>query len=181
MVIKLINLLSGRANVQLVTLDPGHFHAALVQKTLYDDVDSTVHVYAPEGNDLNWHLDRIKAYNTRSDDPTDWNEQVYTGEDFFEKMIAEKKGNVVVLSGNNKKKTEYILTSLQNQFNVLADKPMVIDSKGFEQLKQAFEIAAKNKLLLYDIMTERFEITTMLQREFSMTAGGIRYIGKRFT
>ncbi len=157
---------SGRA-VQLVTLDPGHFHAALVQKTLYDDVDSTVHVYAPEGSDLTWHLDRIKSYNTRSADPTNWNEQVYTGEDFFEKMIAEKKGNVVVISGNNKKKTEYILTSLQNQFNVLADKPMVIDSKGFEQLKQAFEIAAKNKLLLYDIMTERFEITTMLQREFS--------------
>ena len=27
--------------VQLVTLDPGHFHAALVQKTGYPDVDST--------------------------------------------------------------------------------------------------------------------------------------------
>ncbi len=47
----------------------------------------------------------------------------------------------VVLSGNNKKKTEYILTSLKNQFNVLADKPMVIDSKGFQQLKEAFEVA----------------------------------------
>jgi hypothetical protein len=35
--------------VQLVTVDPGHFHAALVQKTMYDDVDSVVYVYAPEG------------------------------------------------------------------------------------------------------------------------------------
>jgi predicted dehydrogenase len=154
--------------VQLVTLDPGHFHAALVQKTVYDDVDSTVHVYAPEGSDLNWHLDRIKAYNTRSESPTNWNEQVYRGDDFYEKMIAEKKGNVVVLSGKNEKKTEYILGSLEHQFNVLADKPMAIDSKGYKQLKQAFEVAAKNKLLLYDIMTERFEITTMLQRELSM-------------
>ena len=155
-------------SVRLVILDPGHFHAALVQKTAYEDVDSTVQVYAPKGNDLNYYLDRIKGYNTRSDSPTNWNEQVYTGEDFFEKMIAEKKGNVVVLSGNNKKKTEYILTSLQNQFNVLADKPMAIDRKGFDQLKRAFEIAQENKLLLYDIMTERFEITTMLQREFSI-------------
>jgi predicted dehydrogenase len=154
--------------VQLVTLDPGHFHAALVQKTGYEDVDSTVHVYAPEGADLKLHLDRVKAFNERPEDPTNWNEQVYTGPDFFEKMIAEKKGNVVVLSGNNKKKTEYILESLQNQFNVLADKPMVIDRKGFQQLKEAFDVAAKNKLLLYDIMTERFEITTMLQRELSM-------------
>ncbi len=155
-------------SVRLVTLDPRHFHAALVQKTAYEDVDSTVHVYAPEGNDLNYYLDRITGYNTRTDSPTNWNEQVYSGDDFFEKMISEKKGNVVVLSGNNKKKTEYILTSLQNQFNVLADKPMAIDHKGFDQLKQAFEIAQKNKLLLYDIMTERFEITTLLQREFSM-------------
>jgi predicted dehydrogenase len=154
--------------VQLVTLDPGHFHAALVQKTGYAEVDSTVYVYAPEGNDLKFHLDRVNGFNTRSDSPTNWNEQVYMGADFFEKMLEEKKGNVVVLSGNNKKKTEYILGSLQNQFNVLADKPMVIDSKGFQQLKEAFDVAAKNKLLLYDIMTERFEITTLLQRELSM-------------
>jgi hypothetical protein len=46
--------------VQLVTVDPGHFHAALVQKTVYPEVDSTVYVYAPEGNDLKLHLDRIR-------------------------------------------------------------------------------------------------------------------------
>jgi predicted dehydrogenase len=153
---------------RLVTLDPGHFHAALVQKSMYPDVDSTVYVYAPDGPDLQYHLDRINGYNTRADNPTHWKEEVYKGNDFFEKMIAEKKGNVVVLAGNNQKKTEYILESLKNGFNVLADKPMVIDSKGFEELKQAFETAKNNKLLLYDIMTERSEITTVLQRELSM-------------
>ena len=154
--------------VQLVTLDPGHFHAALVQKTMYEDVDSVVYVYAPEGNDLRLHLERINTYNSRVESPTTWNEVVYTGNDFFEKMIAAKKGNVVVLSGNNQKKTDYILQSLQNGFHVFADKPMVIDTKGFEQLKEAFDIAAKNNVLLYDIMTERFEINTILQRELSM-------------
>jgi predicted dehydrogenase len=154
--------------VRLVTLDPGHFHAALVQKTMYDDVDSVVHVYAPGGPDVQLHLDRINAYNSRTEQPTHWKEEVYTGNDFFEKMLAEKKGNVVVLAGNNQKKTDYILKSLQNGLNVLADKPMVIDTKAFEQLKQAFDVAEKNNLLLYDIMTERFEITTMLQRELSM-------------
>jgi predicted dehydrogenase len=83
-------------------------------------------------------------------------------------MIAEKRGNVVVLSGNNQKKTDYILQSLQNGLNVFADKPMVIDAAGFEKLKQTFDVAAKNKLLLYDIMTERYEINTILQRELSM-------------
>src|SRR6186997_172329 len=141
--------------VQLVTLDPGHFHAALVQKTMYGDVDSVVYVYAPEGNDLKLHLDRINAYNSRAEAPTNWKEEVYTGNDFFEKMIAEKKGNVVVLAGNNQKKTEYILKSLDADFNVLADKPMVINTQGFEMLKKAFEKADEKKLLLCDIMTER--------------------------
>ena len=154
--------------VRLVTLDPGHFHAALVQKTMYDDVDSVVHVYAPESNDLKLHLARIDSYNGRAESPTRWKEEVYSGNDFFEKLIAGKKGNVIVLSGNNQKKTDYILQSLQNGFHVFADKPMVIDTKGFEKLKEAFAVAAKNNLLLYDIMTERFEINTILQRELSM-------------
>jgi predicted dehydrogenase len=157
-----------KKEVQLVTLDPGHFHAALVQKSMYPDVNSVVHVYAPEGSDLNFHLERINGYNSRSENPTKWQERVYTGNDFFKKMISEKKGNVVVLSGNNQKKTQYINESLKAGFNVLADKPMVIDRNGFELLKQAFETAKSKNLLLYDIMTERFEITTVLQKEFSM-------------
>ena len=37
--------------IKLITLDPGHFHAALVQKSMCPEVDSTVHVYAPEGDE----------------------------------------------------------------------------------------------------------------------------------
>jgi predicted dehydrogenase len=154
--------------VRLITLDPGHFHAALVQKIMYKDVDSVVHVYAPAGNDLQLHLDRVNGYNNRKDDPTTWKEEVYSGNDYFEKMIAEKKGNVVVLAGNNQKKTDYISRSLEAGLNVLADKPMVINSEGFETLKKAFETAKQKDLVLYDIMTERFEITSILQRELAM-------------
>src|SRR6478609_1214446 len=152
----------------IITLDPGHFHAALVQKSMYDNVDSVVHVYSPEGTDVKLHLGRIEAFNTRAEQPTHWNEVVYSGPDYFEKMLAEKPGNVVVLSGNNQRKAEYISKSLEGGLHVLADKPMVIAAKDFETLKGAFETAKKNDVLLYDIMTERFEITTMLQKEFSM-------------
>jgi len=154
--------------VKLITLDPGHFHAALVQKNMYDQVNPDVMVYAPDGDDLNEHLKRIEGYNTRSEDPTRWNEKVYRGDDFFAKMIAEKNGNVMVTAGNNHKKTEYIKAALEAGINVLADKPMAINVQNFELLKQAFESAAQNNVLLFDIMTERFEITTMLQREFSL-------------
>lgn len=154
--------------VKLVTLDPGHFHASLVQKTMYDEIDSNVYVYAPGGQDLDEHLNRVKAYNQRSDNPTGWNEIVYTGNDFLNRMLEEKKGNVVVLAGNNEKKTEYIKASLESGMNVLSDKPMVINALDFELLRECFDIASRKKLILYDIMTERSEITTILQRELSM-------------
>jgi predicted dehydrogenase len=158
--------------IRLITLDPGHFHAALVQKSMYEGVDPVVHVYAPDGrsdgpSDLQMHLDRIKGYNARPENPTHWQEEVYRGSDFMAKMIAEKKGNVVVMSGNNRLKTDYVRQAVGAGFNVLADKPMVISSTEFDKLKESFATAAKNKVLLYDIMTERYEITTMLQRAFS--------------
>lgn len=153
--------------IKLITLDPGHFHAYLVQKSMYENVDSVVHVFAPEGDEVNEQLKKIEAYNNRAENPTQWLEEVYTGPDYLEKMLAEKPGNVVVLAGNNKLKTEYIKKSIDAGLNVFADKPMAINKKSFELLKEAFVAAKQKNLLLYDIMTERFEITTMLQREFS--------------
>lgn len=159
---------SSSGEVKLITLDPGHFHAALVQKTSYPQVSNNVYVYAPEGEDLEEHLKKIEAYNTRSDSPTHWNEIVYKGNDFLEKMISEKKGNVMVTAGNNGKKTSYIRETLNAGIHVLADKPMAINTDDFRMLKECFDIAGKNGLLLYDIMTERFEITSILQKEFSL-------------
>lgn len=153
--------------VKLLTLEPGHFHAALVQKSMYPQVDSTVHVYSSvDGPELKAHLALVNKYNTRPDAPTAWNEKVYTGTDFIDRMLDEKKGNVVVLAGNNRDKTDYIVRSINAGMNVLADKPMAINEAGFEKLKYAIEAAKKKKLVLFDIMTERFEITNMLQKEF---------------
>jgi predicted dehydrogenase len=170
------NSTKAQNSVKLITIDPGHFHAALVQKKMYSNVESTVYVYAPKGDDLKMHLDRINSYNSRAENPTHWKEEIYSGNDFFDKMITDNndaskkeshRKSVIVLSGNNQKKTEYILKSLQSGFNVFADKPMVINATGFELLKKSFKIAKQQHLLLYDIMTERFEITTILQREIS--------------
>ncbi len=156
-----------KSEVKLMTLDPGHFHAALVQKGMYEQVDPTVYVYAPEGADVKDHLKRIENFNTRAENPTSWEEVVYTGNDFFDKMVAEKPGNVMVTAGNNAKKTDYILNSVKAGINVLADKPMVITPDNFPKLEEAFKVAEENGVLLYDIMTERHEITTILQRELS--------------
>jgi predicted dehydrogenase len=71
------------------------------------------------------------------------------------------------MAGNNQKKTEYIMKAVDAGFNVLADKPMAISKANFELLQTAFATAEQKKVLLYDIMTERYEITTMLQKELS--------------
>ncbi len=154
--------------VSLMTVDPGHFHAALVQRIMYDQVNPEVYVYAPEGPDYEKHLDRIKGFNERANDPTSWNEIVYTGTDFFEKMLEDRTGNVVVLSGNNRKKAEYITRSVNAGLNVFADKPMIISPEDFPKLEEAFRVADEKGVLIYDIMTERYEVTTILQKLLSM-------------
>lgn len=160
--------MEGKYLVSLMTVDPGHFHAALVQRIMYNEVNPEVHVYAPEGPDYVKHLDRIRGFNERSTDPTTWNEIVYTGSDFFEKMLEDRPGNVVVLSGNNLKKAEYITSSVNAGLNVYADKPMIIIPEDFPKLEEAFRIAESKGVLIYDIMTERFEVTTILQKLLSM-------------
>jgi len=154
----------GKGKVQLMTLNPGHYHAALVQKSMYDQVSPVVHVYAPAGSEVQEYLKRVESFNNRPENPTSWQEKVYTGDDYLEKMLAEKPGNVVVISGNNQKKTEYIKSAVDAGLNVFCDKPMCIDAAGFKLLVQAFATAEKKRVLLYDIMTERFNIFCILQK-----------------
>ena len=161
------NFKGAKGEVRLMTLDPGHFHAALILKNMYEQMNPVVHVYAPDGPDVIDHLNRIEGFNSRPENPTKWEMKVYRGDDFFEKMISEKPGNLMNVSGNNEKKTEYILETVEAGIHVLADKPMAISPEDFILLEQAFKVAEENDVLLYDIMTERYEITTILQKELS--------------
>jgi predicted dehydrogenase len=153
--------------VRLMTLDPGHFHAALIQKEMYPGVDATVHVYAPLGEDLLLHLGRVAAFNARAERPTSWRLEVHASPDFLERMLREKPGNVVVISGRNRGKIDRILASVEAGLSVLADKPWVISAADFPKLEKTLALAEQKRLVAYDIMTERSEITTILQRELA--------------
>jgi predicted dehydrogenase len=162
------------APVQLITLDPGHFHAALVQKFMLPGVVPDVLVFGPEGEDVALHMKRIEGFNGRPENPTQWKTTVYQGADYFERLLEAgsagvKAGRVpvVVISGNNARKSEYITKAVDRAFHVMADKPMVIVPDDLPKLEAAFADAKRKNVLLYDIMTERFEIATMLQKAFS--------------
>src|SRR2546421_3604789 len=94
---------------RFITLNPGHFHAALVQKEMYAQVAPRVHVYAPLGPDLIAHLGRIAGFNTRNVQPTQWELEVHAGADFLQRLASEKSGNAVVLAGRNANKIDAIL------------------------------------------------------------------------
>jgi predicted dehydrogenase len=150
---------------RLITLDPGHFHAALIQKEAYPGVSNRVAVYAPLGADLTEHMNRVARFNVRKESPTAWELDVHASPDFLERMVAERAGNIVVLSGRNRLKIEYIRAALEAGLHVLADKPWIIRSEDLPALEEALALAARKNLIAYDIMTERYEITSMLQRE----------------
>lgn len=150
--------------IQIMTLNPGHFHAALLQMNMNPMVAPTVYVFAPNGPDLSRYVEHIEGFNTRDKNPTNWKLETYSGPDYLEHMLNERHGNVVVTAGNNRLKTDYLHLALENGINVLSDKPMAIDTENWHKLRSAFQIADENNALLYDIMTERHEITSHIQR-----------------
>ncbi len=150
--------------IRLITLNPGHFHAALFQKDMLPEVADRVHVYAPLGPDLLGHLNRIAQFNSRPDHPTRWRLEVHAGPDFLERMLAERPGNVVVLSGRNRDKIKCIEASVRAGLHVLADKPWIITPDELPRLQTTLDAAAAGGVVAFDAMTQRFEITCLLPR-----------------
>jgi predicted dehydrogenase len=151
-------------DVRLMTVDPGHFHAALVQREMYPGVAERVDIYAPVGPDLTEHLNRIVAFNRRGEQPTKWALEVHASPDFFERMLRERPGNVVILSGRNRGKIGQIVESVKTGLHVLADKPWILKSDDLPAVAAALAEADARGVIAYDIMTERFEATNSLQR-----------------
>lgn len=150
---------------RILTLDPGHFHASLVHRESYPEVDPLVHVYAPLGPDLADHLKRVARFNQRPLDPTRWRVEVHASDDFLARMARDKAGNVVVISGRNRPKIDAVRAAVDAGFHALVDKPWILRSEDLPKLQETLELAQKKGLVAFDMMTERFEVTTQVQRD----------------
>ena len=162
------------AAARLVTIDPGHFHASLVQNRSYPEIDPVAKVFAPDGPELAAHLKLVDAFNARAENPTAWREDVTHGPDYLSRF-AEAAGRgafgpqpIVILAGRNDLKGDYALKAVECGCNVLSDKPMAITPEVFAKTARAARLAEKKGLLFADIMTERNEITTILQRALTL-------------
>lgn len=152
-------------SIRLMTVAPGHFHAALVQKRALPGVHRRAYVYAPLDADLLAHLDRLAAFNARPDAPTDWELDVRAGADYLGRFLREQPGNVVVLSGRNRPKIGLMRAAVGTGLHVLADKPWVVEADDLPALAELLAAADLHEVLVWDVMTERHEVTTRLQRE----------------
>ena len=157
-------------SIRLMTLAPGHFHAALVQKKVLSGVSRRSYVYAPLDSDLIGHLNRLVAFNTRPEEPTDWEVEVRAGPNYLERFLHEQPGNTVVLSGRNRPKIDLMREAVSNGLHVLADKPWIVEAEDFSKLEAVLQEADAREVLVWDMLTERHEITTRLQRELIQDA-----------
>lgn len=149
---------------RLIIVDPGHFHATLLQKEMYPDIASRVSVYAPLGPELLDYLNRISLFNTRAQDPTRWEMDVHCTARSMDEVLNDRAGNVVVFTGKNRGKIERIALAASAGFHVLADKPWIISSGEMPLLEKALATSGAKHVVAYDIMTERYEVTSELQR-----------------
>lgn len=151
-------------SIRLITLDPGHFHAALFQKEMLPGISRRVHVYAPAGPDLVAHLGRVIGFNTRAANPTAWELEVHAGPDFMSRLLAERAGNVVVLSGGNQNKIARVEAIVAAGLHALVDKPWIIEPGEVPALERTLALARRSRVVAYDAMTQRYEITCILQK-----------------
>ncbi len=159
----------------LAVLNPGHFHAALSLRDPHPALNDDVYVYAPDGEELETFCNYIRDFNSRTQSPTHWNLHVYKGTDSLEVLIREHKADIVILAGKNDSKIGNIEQLNRAGFAIFADKPWVTEEKNLVALNAALD--AKRPLTA-DIMTERFEITTLLQKMFLAEPGvfGVPFI-----
>ena len=107
----------------LLFLDPGHFHAALTLRVPQARAADEVFVYAREGAELRDFLALVERFNRRSPHPTRWRPVVTTSDDPLERLVAERRGDVVILAGRNGGKARTMRRLHESGFHVLADKP----------------------------------------------------------
>ena len=150
--------------MRLIVLDPGHFHATLLQKDMYPEIAPRVAVYAPLGTELLDYLFRVSLFNSRAENPTKWELDIHCSSQSFDELLRDRAGDIVVFTGRNRGKIDRMLPALAAGLHVIADKPWIISSGDMPKLEQALDLAEKNGIAAYDIMTERYEVTSEIQR-----------------
>ena len=133
---------------RLLFLDPGHFHAALTVRIPHPRVADELVVYAPEGPERREFLALVGRF------AHPWRVEVVDGGDPLRALIADRRGNVVILAGRNAGKARTIRALHDAGFHVLADKPWLVRPEDVEDIRASLAGDA----LVAEIMTGRHDL-----------------------
>lgn len=142
----------------LLFLDPGHFHATLTLRELNPRVSDEVFVYASEGPEVRDFLALIERFNGRAERPTRWRPVVITDADPLSRLIAERRGDVVVLAGRNGGKARTLRRLREAGLHVLADKPWLTEPGDLDHVRASLA----GWPLVMEIMTGRHDVAARL-------------------
>lgn len=154
--------------IKLIVLSAAHPHGAHLQEAFKNEFYKEVTVYARSREDMETsYLNFIERYNQKASDQDLWHLDIYTGSDYLEKMVSEKKGDMVIIASNNERKAEYIEKSAESGLSVLADKPMALTGDDFEKLEKAFGMAEAHDKYISDLpsMSMRRFVPYVVQKE----------------
>src|SRR5256886_3588934 len=142
----------------LLFLDPGHFHAALTLRVPQARAADELFVYAHEGAELRDFLALVERFNRRAPNPTRWRPVVTTADDPLGRLVAERRGDVVVLAGRNGGKARTMRRLHEAGFHVLADKPWLVEPADLDPLR----VSPGGWPLSAEIMTGRHDLAAGL-------------------
>jgi predicted dehydrogenase len=148
--------------IPLVVVDPGHFHAALLQGEMHPGLAPLAHVYASFGPDLLDYLTRVERFNRRAENPTQWRFAIQAGPDHLERLREAPAGGLAVIAGRNRGKIDLIEAAVAAGLHVLADKPCIIRDADLTRLERVLAEAARRGLVIADIMSGRHDVTAIL-------------------
>jgi len=149
-------------DLRLISLDPCNSDASLLQHQTLPGVSNLVRVYAPLGPDLTAHVNRIAQFNLRPQNPTRWKLDLRTSTNFFQRLLRQKAGDIVVVSGKANGRMAQIEALVRRRFHVFAGPPWVIDPGALPKLAATLKSAGRKRLVLMEPTPERFEITFLL-------------------
>lgn len=119
----------------LLFLEPAHFHAALTLSAPHPRVADTIVVYAPDDAERRDFLALVERFNRRPEAPTRWRADVVTTAEPLPRLVADRRGDVVVLAGRTAGKARTIRRLHEAGLHVLADKPWLAGPGDLEHVR----------------------------------------------
>jgi predicted dehydrogenase len=134
--------------------EPGHFHATLTLREMNPRASPEIFVYATDGPERRDFLALVERFNGRTERPTHWRPTVIEGGDPLETLIAERRGDVVVLAGRNGGKARTFRRLHEAGLHVLADKPWLVEPEDLADVRASLA----GWPLAMEIMTGRHDV-----------------------